>query len=46
MDGRPESVDAAVGEDATFECYGEAIPEPEYFWFLDGVPISSKFSAK
>ena len=42
---RPESVDAAEGDDAVFECYAEAIPQPEYFWFLNGVPISSEYAS-
>lgn len=37
---KPESVDAAEGETATFRCEGEAIPVPTYFWFLNGIPIT------
>ena len=37
---KPESVDAAEGESATFYCEGESVPSPSYFWFLNGVPIT------
>jgi len=37
---KPQSVDAAEGETAVFECEGEALPRPSYFWFLNGIPIT------
>ena len=39
--GKPESVNAAENETAVFYCLADAIPAPDYFWFLNGVPISS-----
>ena len=41
----PESVDAMVGETAVFHCLVEGVPEPNNFWFLNGIPITSKFVA-
>lgn len=37
---KPESVDAAEGETATFTCVGDGVPNPNYFWFINGVPIT------
>ena len=41
---KPESVDAAERDTAVFHCVADALPDPDYFWFLNGVPISSLFS--
>jgi len=40
-ENQPTSVDAAEGETAVFHCLANGIPEPEYFWFLNGIPITN-----
>lgn len=40
---KPESVDAAEGETAIFTCVGDGVPNPNYFWFINGVPITSNY---
>ena len=37
---KPESVDAAEGETASFYCEGESVPAPTYFWYINGIPIT------
>ena len=41
--GKPMSKDAAAGETVVFNCITDAIPEPVNFWFINSVPIESKF---
>lgn len=36
---RPESIDAAEKDQAIFYCEAKGLPEPNFFWFLNGVPI-------
>ena len=40
---RPESVDAAENDRAVFYCEADGLPEPNFFWFLNGVPIESMY---
>ena len=40
------SVDGAEFDKAEFICEAEGIPDPVNFWFLNGIPISSKYSLR
>ncbi|PVD25037.1 hypothetical protein C0Q70_15534 [Pomacea canaliculata] len=35
----PKDVEIGVGGTAQFDCLAKAIPPPEYFWFINGVPF-------
>ena len=37
------SVDAGIGDTAEFHCKATGIPAPDIFWFINGVPIASKW---
>lgn len=36
---QPENQERGVGGTATFNCLARAVPEPQYFWFVDGIPL-------
>ncbi|KAK7102376.1 neuroglian-like isoform X2 [Littorina saxatilis] len=35
----PKDVEVVVGGTAEFTCMAKAVPEPRYFWFINGVPL-------
>nr|KAG5704342.1 hypothetical protein BaRGS_012651 [Batillaria attramentaria] len=35
----PQDVEIEVGGTAEFNCLADAVPEPQYFWFVNGVPL-------
>jgi len=37
---KPESIDVAENDTGTFTCIGDGIPDPSYFWFINGVPVT------
>ena len=37
-----KSVDALGGQRVEFKCNADGVPIPAHFWFINGVPISSK----
>ena len=37
-----KSVDALEGQRVEFKCNADGVPTPTHFWFINGVPISSK----
>jgi hypothetical protein len=41
---KPQSVDVGENDTAKFTCEGEGLPAPTYFWFINGVPITSNFA--
>jgi hypothetical protein len=38
----PEHQSRGVGGIATFNCLAKAVPEPQYFWYVNGVPLNRK----
>ncbi|KAK7486747.1 hypothetical protein BaRGS_00022031, partial [Batillaria attramentaria] len=36
----PQDVEIGVGGTAEFNCLAKSVPEPAYYWFINGVPLS------
>ncbi|XP_025108153.1 neuroglian-like isoform X2 [Pomacea canaliculata] len=37
----PQDVEIGVGGTAQFDCLAKAVPTPEYWWFINGVPLQN-----
>ncbi|PVD25027.1 hypothetical protein C0Q70_15524 [Pomacea canaliculata] len=37
----PQDVEIVVGGTAQFDCLAKAVPEPDYWWFINGVPLEN-----
>ena len=38
----PQDVEIGVGGTAEFNCLAKSVPAPQYFWFVNGVPLECK----
>lgn len=39
----PQDIEIGVGADVEFTCMANAVPEPDIYWFIDGIALKGTF---